>query len=126
MENNLSQRICEACGIEIKRVCYYECGKIKTLNMPCQNKWCEHRNPDSYEVDFKYNYFNFIMLLELRLEHNTDRYRSLGELLFYLNIDFWDRDTFLKGLLYYLTSNNFDNEQVESVKSSIRKTTWKI
>lgn len=146
---SLSEQICEICGIKPYYGIYVNFGDLDNDYRLVTNKRkyrliadCRYDVDDEddlrnlepkYLPNFQTNNNNFVKLWELPLNCDPNKYNSLGELLYYLELDIWDRKTVLEGLLcviqyHYIMfwGKDFSKDKVEIIKQIIRQADWEV
>lgn len=96
-----------------------------------------NKNPSVYKEIIstkliKYNYpdftkpSNYIELLEMPIDNNTDRYSTLGELILYLNGDLSSRNRFINELiaLFDISNQNYNKIICDIIRQQAQKTDW--
>lgn len=151
MSKNLSEQICEICGIKPRykdkhTPCSYYVGVIHHCNFKndvCNSLDCDNYIPDEehldckdekcYYPDFENNNNNFVKLFNLKCPYYDTEYgKTSFQIAFYVFFNYvtsseeYNVEGFLKGLIKVLKRKTDDDGCREQIKKAIKKENWEI
>ena len=107
---SLSQRLCEACGIEPEIIEDYD------------------SNEYEFYPDFENNNNNFVKLMELEIPYKNNKTITLFNISEYYVVQYMPRNKidFLICLLTFLTNSDNNKSKMAKIKAIIKQTDWEV
>lgn len=123
-----NEELAKLLGIERKTICQqsadlYGCGD--DINGEFCKKCIHKENSELRYPDFT-KPSNFVKLLEMEINCDTDRYETLGELVWYLGGETTSRQTFINCVESLFNENSmwFDEKRNKIINQQAQQTEW--